>query len=89
MAPEGEGRGGPESSKDDFDGGDLLVGRPEGRRWADRLPPEQKERCPRLHPPNPMRTTMPSAKSSKGLSPYIRFLHIWGAGSLGTLRATH
>ncbi len=25
----------------------------------------------------------------KGLSPYIRLLHMWGAGSLGTLRATH
>ena len=30
MAPEGEGRGGPESGRDDFEGRDLLVGRPEG-----------------------------------------------------------
>ena len=30
MAPEEEGRSGPESGKDEFDGRDLLVGRPEG-----------------------------------------------------------
>ncbi len=30
MAPEEERRGGPDSGKDDFDGRDLLVGRPEG-----------------------------------------------------------
>ena len=30
MAPEGERRGSPESGKDDFEGRDLLVGRPEG-----------------------------------------------------------
>ena len=30
MAPEGERRDGPESGKDDFEGRDLLVGRPEG-----------------------------------------------------------
>ena len=30
MAPKGERRGGPESGDDDFEGRDLLVGRPEG-----------------------------------------------------------
>ena len=30
MAPDGERRGDPESGKDEFDGRDLLVGRPEG-----------------------------------------------------------
>ena len=30
MVPEAEGRGGPASGVDDFDGRDLLVGRPEG-----------------------------------------------------------
>lgn len=35
MPPEGERRGGPESGKDDFEGRDLLVGRPE---WAEDRP---------------------------------------------------
>ena len=54
MAPEGERRGNPESGKGDFDGRDLLVGRPEGAEdrptaSAAQAPPAAMSQQPDAH----------------------------------------
>ena len=46
MAREEDGRGGPESSKGDFDGRDLLVGRPEGAKVRPTAEPPQPSPAP-------------------------------------------
>ena len=62
MAPGGERRGGPES-KDDFEGRDLLVAGPKGRRTG--LLPGPRGRRHRHHRRSPARTTTPSVRSSR------------------------
>ncbi len=46
MAREEDGRGGPESSKGDFDGRDLLAGRPEGAKVRPTAEPPQLSPAP-------------------------------------------
>ena len=66
MAPEGDKRSGAQSGKDDFDGRDLLVGRPEGAEARPTAEPPKPAPTPPLPTsPQAAQTCQPGARDDR------------------------